>query len=129
MFVTQRGLLYAIPAGLLLLWQWRARHGSDSEREKRLLPVWAEYILDPTMPLFHIHTFIALSIVLLVLFFDPACCLIVAPQTRRRCRCPSRDLHLAYHRQDARRINSAMAFRLDPKCWRTQNAIFLVLGF
>jgi hypothetical protein len=25
MFVTQRGLLYAIPAGLLLLWNWRAR--------------------------------------------------------------------------------------------------------
>ena len=68
MFVTQRGLLYAIPTGLLLLWQWRARYGSDSEREKRLLPVWAEYILYATMPLFHIHTFIALSIVLLVLF-------------------------------------------------------------
>src|SRR4051794_19521376 len=26
MFVTQRGLLYAIPAGLLLLWQWRERY-------------------------------------------------------------------------------------------------------
>ena len=25
MFVTQRGLLYAIPAGLLLLWSWRQR--------------------------------------------------------------------------------------------------------
>src|SRR5437762_2308718 len=68
MFVTQRGLLYAIPAGLLLLWQWRARYGSDSEQEKQLLPVWAEYILYATMPLFHVHTFIALSIVLLVLF-------------------------------------------------------------
>ena len=68
MFVTQRGLLYAIPAGLLLLWQWRAKYGSDSEREKQLLPVWAEYILYATMPLFHVHTFIALSIVLLVLF-------------------------------------------------------------
>src|SRR5439155_21532091 len=67
MFVTQRGLFYAIPTGLLLLWQWRVRYGSDSEREKQL-PVWAEYILYATMPLFHIHTFIALSIVLLVLF-------------------------------------------------------------
>ena len=38
------------------------------EREKGLLPLWAEYILYATMPLFHIHTFIALSIVLLVLF-------------------------------------------------------------
>src|SRR5437588_2056517 len=29
MFVTQRGLLYAIPAGLLLLWQWRSKYGSE----------------------------------------------------------------------------------------------------
>ena len=68
MFVTQRGLLYAIPAGLLLLRQWRVKYGSDSDQENQLLPVWAEYILYATMPLFHIHTFIALSIVLLVLF-------------------------------------------------------------
>ena len=69
MFVTQRGLLYAIPAGLLLLWQWRAKYGPDSAPEKQqLLPVWVEYILYATMPLFHVHTFIALSIVLLVLF-------------------------------------------------------------
>ena len=68
MFVTQRGLLYAIPAGLLLLWQWRSKYGSDPDREKQLLPVWAEYILYATMPLFHVHTFMALSIVLLVLF-------------------------------------------------------------
>src|SRR5437763_5126495 len=68
MFVTQRGLLYAIPTGLLLLWQWRARYGSDSEREQQLLPVWAEFILYATMPLFHVHTFIALSVVLLVVF-------------------------------------------------------------
>jgi hypothetical protein len=70
MFVTQRGLLYAIPAGLLLLWQWRSKYGSDPDREKQLLPVWAEYILYATMPLFHVHTFIALSIVLLVLFLS-----------------------------------------------------------
>jgi hypothetical protein len=68
MFVTQRGLLYAIPAGLLLLWQWRSKYGSSPEQQKQLLPVWAEYILYATMPLFHVHTFIALSIVLLVLF-------------------------------------------------------------
>jgi len=68
MFVTQRGLLYAIPAGLLLLWQWRSKYGSDREDQKQLLPVWAEYILYATMPLFHVHTFIALSILLLILF-------------------------------------------------------------
>lgn len=68
MFVTQRGLLYAIPAGLLLLWQWRSKYGSGPDDRKQLIPVWAEYILYATMPLFHVHTFIALSIVLLVLF-------------------------------------------------------------
>jgi hypothetical protein len=68
MFVTQRGLLYAIPAGLLLLWQWRSKYRPDPDGEKQYLPVWAEYILYATMPLFHIHTFMALSIVLLVLF-------------------------------------------------------------
>src|SRR5207248_509785 len=68
MFVTQRGLLYAIPAGLLLLWQWRSKYGSDADAQTQPLPVWAEYILYATMPLFHVHTFIALNIVLLVLF-------------------------------------------------------------
>src|SRR5205814_813130 len=61
--------------------------------------------------------------------FDSAFCQIIAPQTRRRCRSPSRDLHLAYHRSDARRVTSPMALRLDPKCWRTQDGIFLVLAF
>src|SRR5437764_10688281 len=70
MFVTQRGLLYAIPAGLLLLWQWRSKYGSEPGKQEQLLPVWAEYILYATMPLFHIHTFIALSIVLVVLFLS-----------------------------------------------------------
>jgi hypothetical protein len=68
MFVTQRGLLYAIPAGLVLLWQWRSKYGDDAAEHKQLLPLWSEYILYATMPLFHAHTFIALSIVLLVLF-------------------------------------------------------------
>ena len=68
MFVTQRGLLYAIPAGLLLLWQWRSKYGSEAQKQKQPLPVWTEYILYASMPLFHVHTFIALSILLLVLF-------------------------------------------------------------
>jgi len=68
MFVTQRGLLYAIPAGLLLLWQWRSKYGSEAQKEKQPLPVWTEYVLYASMPLFHVHTFIALSILLLVLF-------------------------------------------------------------
>jgi len=85
MFLTQRGLLYAIPVGLLLLWHWRekffssavvagiadpGRH-SDRLQRSRLprmlsgLPFWVELSLYASMPLFHVHTFLALSIVLL----------------------------------------------------------------
>lgn len=68
MFVTQRGLLYAIPAGLILLWQWRARYGSDLPLQKERLPAWIEFILYASMPLFHVHTFLALSVVLICVF-------------------------------------------------------------
>src|SRR3984893_14006317 len=87
MFVTQRGLLYAIPAGLLLLWHWRQKffrnntqvRQSDGlvpwrDRQRGPLPFWIELSLYASMPLFHMHTFIALSIVLIFLFVfgDPA---------------------------------------------------------
>jgi hypothetical protein len=73
MFVTQRGLLYAIPAGLLLLWHWREKffraHRGTAARQKRApLPFWVELSLYASMPLFHLHTFIALSLVLFFLF-------------------------------------------------------------
>lgn len=91
MFVTQRGLLYAIPAGLLLLWHWRetffranaAVAGGDDpgppsesamaesglEQEPRPpLPFWIELSLYASMPLFHVHTFLALTVVLVFLF-------------------------------------------------------------
>ena len=70
MFVTQRGLLYAIPAGLLLLCHWRAKFFSRSARESGtletagILPFWIELSLYASMPLFHVHTFLALSIAL-----------------------------------------------------------------
>src|SRR2546423_351173 len=32
MFVTQRGLLYAIPAGLILLWHWREKYFRHAEQ-------------------------------------------------------------------------------------------------
>lgn len=69
MFLTQRGLLYAIPVGLLLLYQWRAKFFARSDQVKsdvaRLpLPFWVECALYASMPLFHVHTFIALSILL-----------------------------------------------------------------
>lgn len=86
MFVTQRGVLYAFPAAFLLLYHWRARffpdynepalvRPPDSEPEEATalprrapLPLWVEASLYATMPLYHSHTFIALSIVLAFLF-------------------------------------------------------------
>jgi hypothetical protein len=69
MFVTQRGLLYAIPAGLLLLLHWRRKYfpaeGDESLAGRRgLIPWWVEWSIYATMPLFHVHTFLALSGVL-----------------------------------------------------------------
>jgi hypothetical protein len=69
MFVTQRGLLYAIPAGLLLLLHWRRKYfpretdGKPGTR-RGLIPWWVEWSIYAIMPLFHVHTFLALSIVL-----------------------------------------------------------------
>jgi hypothetical protein len=66
MFVTQRGLLYAIPAGLLLLAAWRAqwfRDPDDPEPAVRM-PLWVQLMLYGTMPLFHLHTFLFLSALL-----------------------------------------------------------------
>lgn len=99
MLVTQRGWLYAIPAGLVLLWHWRekffrqapvvasgqlgettatgaAEDGSTTAANARgyrrgPLPWWVELSIYASLPLFHLHTFIALTIVLLVgLFFE-----------------------------------------------------------
>ena len=99
MFVTQRGLLYAIPAALLLLWHWREKYyrqgggtGSVPSQENGTtqtnsqpsfpshprsmsslqyrgpLPFWIELAIYCTLPLFHVHTFLALSVVLAFLF-------------------------------------------------------------
>ena len=63
LFATQRGLLYALPAGLALLISWRARlFGADAAEWR--LPRWGEVLLYASMPLFHLHTFIFLSLML-----------------------------------------------------------------
>jgi hypothetical protein len=59
LFVTQRGFLFALPAGLLLLASWRRRL---IEGECGLLPSWVEGLLWGTMPVFHVHTFLLLSV-------------------------------------------------------------------
>ncbi|OLD91139.1 MAG: hypothetical protein AUG81_01060 [Verrucomicrobia bacterium 13_1_20CM_4_54_11] len=86
MFVTQRGWLYAIPAALVLLWHWRdsearppvaaddvgqATAVNARSNSRGPLPFWVELSLYASMPLFHVHTFIALTIVLVIaLFFE-----------------------------------------------------------
>src|SRR6267143_5770223 len=70
MFVTQRGLLYAFPAGMILLWHWREKYFRRAEQAQSAsgkgqsgsdpLPFWVELSLYASMPLFHVHTFIAL---------------------------------------------------------------------
>lgn len=71
MFVTQRGWLYAIPVGFLLLSHWRQtffRANGQGVQAGDLLPFAAELALYASMPLFHVHTFLALSAVLVFLF-------------------------------------------------------------
>src|SRR5437660_5999235 len=101
MFLTQLGWLYAIPAALVLLWHWRQKFFSGTPAaaaevaavasaeaddpgqstavdargyRKGPLPFWVELSLYASMPLFHLHTFLALTIVLLfaLLFERPS---------------------------------------------------------
>jgi len=64
MVVTQRGLLYALPCGLLLLRAWR----DDFFRDGGQLPRTLQIFLYATMPLFSVHTFLFLSAALAMIF-------------------------------------------------------------
>lgn len=61
-FVTQRGMLFALPIGLLLLLAWRGHvEGTArlSRRQMRILGlIWG------FLPLFHLHAFLAISLML-----------------------------------------------------------------
>lgn len=68
MLVTQRGLLYALPCGLLLLRAWR----DDFFRDGSGLPRGAQFFLYATMPFFSVHGFLFLSLALAMIFiFTP----------------------------------------------------------
>jgi len=62
MFVTQRGLLYSLPAGLVLMTVWRAQLSGQSEGPA--LPVLSQAALYASMPLFNAPAFLFLSFVL-----------------------------------------------------------------
>lgn len=66
LFVTQRGLLFAVPAGLLLMMSWHARFFRGDHRDR--LPLWGELLLYASLPIFHLHTFIFLSLMLAAWF-------------------------------------------------------------
>ena len=60
LYVPQRGFLFALPAGLLLL----ARGRDHLLRGRRGLPAWVLGLLWGVLPLFHLHTFLFVSLLL-----------------------------------------------------------------
>jgi hypothetical protein len=62
LFIPQRGFLFALPAGLVLLWSFRER----LIRDRRGLPAWVEGLLWGSLPLFHAHTFLFVSLVVAI---------------------------------------------------------------
>ena len=77
-YVTQRGFLFALPAGLLLLTHWREQlfapplpqagaqreQAGDPPLNPGLLPFWVEGLLYAILPLFHLYAFLFLSALL-----------------------------------------------------------------
>lgn len=70
LLVTQRGFLFALPAGLLLLSSWRTKFFQNGEGWR--MPFAGELLLYAAIPFFHMHTFIALSFMLAVFFIAQA---------------------------------------------------------
>ncbi len=62
MLLPQRGYLFALPAGLLVLWSWRRRFLEN----KPGFPFWVEGLLWGVMPFFQINTFMVLTLVFVV---------------------------------------------------------------
>jgi len=73
LLATQRGLLFAFPAGLFLLSSWRVRFFGG---EGTPMPRWGEVLLYASLPLFHFHTFLFLSVLLAAWF-------LIQPSARR----------------------------------------------
>lgn len=65
MLVTQRGMLFSLPAGLVLMTAWRAQlSGNDGPR----LPLLAQAALYASMPFFNAPAFVFLSVLLAACF-------------------------------------------------------------
>lgn len=74
LFVTQRGFLFALPAGLLLLATWRTE--SFGSPARKLMPLPLQVLLLCSMPLFSIHTALFLGATMVGLF-------LLVPSSRR----------------------------------------------
>lgn len=66
MFITQRGLLYSLPAGLVLMCAWRTQLSGDNDGPRLAVP--AQVALYATMPLFNAPAFLFLSALLAACF-------------------------------------------------------------
>lgn len=67
-FVPQRGFLFALPAGLWLLKEWRAVFSEEGRRPLSHAQLVVQALLYGVMPLFSAHTFLFLSVILAALF-------------------------------------------------------------
>lgn len=66
LFVTQRGFLFALPAGLLLLTAWR--EASFGNSVKKIIPLPLQVLLLGSMPLFSIHAALFLGVAMAGIF-------------------------------------------------------------
>ncbi len=75
LFVTQRGFLFALPAGLLLLAAWREETFAPEKRE--VLPLSVQALLLGVTPLFSVHAALFFGVAMTGLF-------LIAPASRER---------------------------------------------
>ena len=75
LFVTQRGFLYALPAGLLLLSAWKEETFVQSPR--LVLPLPVQGVLLASLPLFSIHAALVLGVLMCWIF-------LIVPASRKR---------------------------------------------
>jgi len=75
LFVTQRGFLFSLPAGLLLLTAWREE--TFGAGRKKVLPLAVQSLLLGTTPIFSVHTALFLGIAMMGLA-------LLAPSSRER---------------------------------------------
>ena len=71
LFVTQRGFLFSLPAGLLLLTAWRGENFGNEG--KVILPLPVQILLLAVMPLFSVHSALFLGVAMVgVALFSPS---------------------------------------------------------